>query len=427
MTTPLHTRFPHLRRLAGVSALVLLAPFVGAAPASATDSTVVHHGLSFPDAWGLFNTALSCSHPTPLLGGGIQSAWAPTPPGPGMGLESPGYQFTHPHDAVGMAYSAPVIGDVTVASIDVNTPTGAQGVAYATFAAPGDNNHYWLGRADLAAPVSDSWQTVSAIGLTFWWSRYTNDGQSAGAPEQSTLSAMLASKGAQASAGYYFIGFGCDTGGFYTDRWQIGTAEGTTTYDIEAWLTKIAVTGSPGTVTAGDGVALTGRLSTVENLPLGQRTLILEARPYGAPSFSPVGTATTSDGQSALARLTVKPPTQTQYRWRYDSTLSTRGSVSPSFTVKVRTAVTAKAALKKGSKILVKGRVTPAKGGAPATLWRATKSGKKKLKSTTINENGSYQVKVAAKKKGVWKLFVTVPARTGNLAGTSPTRKVRVR
>lgn len=427
MTTPLHTRSHHLRRLAGVSTLVLLAPLLNAGPAAAADSTVVNHGLAFPAATGVFSPVISCLHPQPPLGGGIQSSWAPTPPGPGMGLESPGFHFSHSFDAVGMAYNAPVIGDVTIASIDVNTPGGAGGVAYA---AVGDGpQHYWLGRAELSTLPSAAWQTVSAFTPTYSWDRYESAGSSpVGYGGEHTLEAFLVGREDAASGpGFLFVGFGCDAQTFYTDRWQIGTAAGTTTYDIEAWLTKIAMAGSPGTVTAGRGVTLTGDLTTPDGSAIAQGQLVLEAKPYGASSFSPVGTANMSDDGKLPARLTVKPQTQTQYRWRHEATRAFRGSVSPTFAVRVRVGVTAKAALKKGRKILVKGRVTPAKGGAPATVWRATKGGKKKLKSTTIGENGSYKVRVTARKKGVWKLFVTVPARSGNLAGTSPTRKVRVR
>jgi hypothetical protein len=65
------------------------------------------------------------------------------------------------------------------------------------------------------------------------------------------------------------------------------------------------------------------------------RAVTLEARPVGADSFTPVGTATA--GARGGLRETVTPDVTTRYRWHYDGDADTRPSTSGVATVRVRT------------------------------------------------------------------------------------------
>lgn len=72
-----------------------------------------------------------------------------------------------------------------------------------------------------------------------------------------------------------------------------------------------------------------------------------------------------------------------------------------------------------------RGTVFPAKPGATVTLWRTTASSTTKVGSATVQANGSYAINRTVT-KGTWRVHVTVPASTGNLAGKSVTRTATV-
>ena len=116
---------------------------------------------------------------------------------------------------------------------------------------------------------------------------------------------------------------------------------------------------------------------------------------------------------------------KTDYRWVFHENQVYDGSTSGGFTVKVRTAVTAKPAdttVRRGGTIKVSGNVTPAKPGKTVTLYRGTRP----VGTGTVNAKGGYTVSTTARSTGVWKLHVTIGASSGNLAGRSGTVKVTV-
>jgi hypothetical protein len=103
--------------------------------------------------------------------------------------------------------------------------------------------------------------------------------------------------------------------------------------------------------------------------------------------------------------------------------------MSTTFTVKVHTKVTSRivdAILTRGQTLVVRGGTTPAKPGVTATLWRKTSAGPVKLDTATVDTNGTYKLTEVASTRGTWKVYVTVPAATGNLAGESPLRSAGV-
>jgi len=162
--------------------------------------------------------------------------------------------------------------------------------------------------------------------------------------------------------------------------------------------------------------------------PLAGAPVKLLVKPWGAESYSVLKNLTTdSEGRS---HTTVGPLRNTSYRWHFPGDGENLAASSPAKSVGVRARVTialADATLRPGQTLVVTGKVTPAKPGFVATLWRKTVTGKVKLASTTmVRADGTYRIAKALQTKGTYVLFVTVPAAKGNLAGTSPTRTATV-
>jgi hypothetical protein len=118
--------------------------------------------------------------------------------------------------------------------------------------------------------------------------------------------------------------------------------------------------------------------------------------------------------------VTVQPEAHTVYRWSFAGTWSFDGSVSEPFTVDVGTAVTATPErVADSDALVVSGSVTPAKPGIRATLWRVEGEDQVMVGGAPIAADGSYRVEVPEAQKTPGRYFVTVPAVSGNLAGTS--------
>lgn len=279
-----------------------------------------------------------------------------------------------------------------------------------------ENQHQLVAQPSLDA---DSWTMVDAYALDY--EIYSFAGDDLGPttipeylstnPDDSALLVVVAS-----------ACFGGAGGALNVDDYG-WTSNGTfTSYDFEAGLeTTAAISASRSTITAGGSTTLGTRLMQDGSAVPGA-DVDLFAKPAGSDSFSKVDTVTTGD--DGRASLKVKPMKNTAYQWRYSVSAQ-----SATKTVKVRAKVTlalADSSLRTGQKLVATGKVTPAKGGFKATLWRLTGSGKDKLATTLIAADGDYKLTKSVTKAGTWKVFVTVPAADGNEAGTSPVRKASV-
>lgn len=181
-------------------------------------------------------------------------------------------------------------------------------------------------------------------------------------------------------------------------------------------------------MTAGRRVALTGTLTDAGGGLYASHDLVLEAKRYGSSTFTQIATAETgAEGGPATADVT--PTKRTAYRWRYQGSESTEGSSSETFRVEVRTAVAARpvsTVVSVSDPVVVRGATTPKKPGYTARLWRTTANGPVRLASATIKRDGTFRLEANPGKTGTWKLYVTVPAGDGNLAGKSGTKRVYV-
>jgi hypothetical protein len=99
--------------------------------------------------------------------------------------------------------------------------------------------------------------------------------------------------------------------------------------------TSLSIRTAHPAVRPGGTDAVIGHLGIAGDLSPSGRAVTLEARPMGADSFTPIGTATAGD-RGGL-RESVVPDVTTRYRWHYAGDTDTRPSVSGIATIRVRT------------------------------------------------------------------------------------------
>ncbi|WP_109505860.1 hypothetical protein [Nocardioides speluncae] len=405
-----------------VSALVLS---VLPASSAAADSTVVVHGVAFPgDAVGI--AAVDCSSSFTPLNFFPQLGIDRGPDTPPKGTRSMRFSLPDGPSASGIYADASSMSATTVVGVSLYGTAAMTGAAYAVYQAPADNgtNLYWQGRAELSQPPG-GWRSVDVGGATYSWGKYnTTTGQLVQGGGSATVAAFTAANGN--GDGYFIIGFGCNTQTFNLDAFRVGSPGSVTTYDLEAQKTKLAISAAS-TTTAGTAVTVNGRLQAIPTNDMAGQRVRLEAKAHGSSTYKFVGEDLSDD--SGRVSLKVKPTKQTSYRWRFVEIDSSLGSLSAPDVVRVKTAVSATVAdrtLRLGQRLVVAGKTTPAKPGFRATLWRAAPGGPVKVGSALISASGSYRIAATVRKTGKWTVWVTVPAATGNLAGTSPKRTLTV-
>jgi hypothetical protein len=398
------------------------------APAQA-DSTVI---VRETDNMGFGPSVFSCSA-NPFAVGQIPGFLIQKGPGTvPAGTRSWGFDGSG-GDGMG-PYALPTdpMKDLSVAEASFYSLNVESGVAIAIYQEPADesNGEVWFATANigLSGGQLGNWTTISGIGLSYNWTKYQpgqNGYEPTGDPSvASTTVGTFADAHGTSGLGGYALVMGCGGSQINFDKFRIGTTGSVTTYDFEAELTTLTMKTASTTIRAGQSKTIGGSLS-----PLFQTAHVrLEAKKFNATSWSLVGTGITGE-QGEPFSLTVKPLVQTSYRWRFIETDAALGSTSKTITIKVRMVVTAAPVAKVvnlGKLITIKGKVKPAKPGHLVTLWRKTATGKVKLKTAIIKADGSYAVSIKASKTGTFKYLVTVPAQSGNLAGTSPVVSVSV-
>jgi hypothetical protein len=216
----------------------------------------------------------------------------------------------------------------------------------------------------------------------------------------------------------------------YVDNFRVNKSGGDTqVFDFEPRLVSSAsMAASRGTITSGGSTTLSTTLRHNSKVLPG-RTMYLLAKKYGAVGYTQVGAGVTTNS-SGVARKSVSPAKNTTYQWYFKGDTNYRPVASPFKLIGVRAKLTltlADSTLHSGQTLVATGRITPAKVDKVATLWRQTSSGPVKLGSVTLTEtDGTYRITKVLSAKGTYNVYVTVPAATGNLKGTSPIRTATV-
>jgi hypothetical protein len=402
---------------AAVLSLTLLAP-----PAQAADIVIVSRSGNQVGDPSLLVTSTICGDPLQVTSDGYTYDRVN---GPGTAPRGDGsLQITRQDTGLitGLAFiSGRDLNDLasSFAGSFRTTFDGQAVAAVARFVDP-----FWRGIV-VVPTTANTWTSVDFTTLDFDWS----DGN--GGSMTGTIAEFITAHGAGSVVGI-LGGSQCETptaGSVYLDNVRIGAGSDTQIFDFEPLIpTALTAVASKSVITNGDPVTLRTTM-TGAGSPVAGGVVRLFHKPFGAASYTMLGQATTN--ANGVASLVAHPKKITSYQWRYDGDTQTYAAgQSPIRAVGVRAKVTLSVAdptLVPGQKLIVTGLVSPAKTGFVATLWRKTATGKVKLASTTmVRADGTYRISKVLTNRGTYKVFVTVPAAKGNLAGTSPIRTATV-
>lgn len=175
---------------------------------------------------------------------------------------------------------------------------------------------------------------------------------------------------------------------------------------------------SASTVTYGDTTTLTATLLH-GGAPLAGRPVKLYRRNLGTTAWTMLGTWTT--GADGRARVTTKPPRNSEYTARFAATPGETAAASGDRWVKVRTRVTAsisRTSVPEGTSVTVTGRVAPSKTGQNAWLQRYRDGGWYPSKSLPLDGSSTVSFTVA-KPRGTYLYRVCKPPDGAHLEGCS--------
>ena len=403
------------RSVLATLAAVAAATVVTAAPAHAdfrADSTVTVRGTTFPSA-GVGFAYVGCDA---LHDRGAEPLAPTIGFGPGLpptGMRSLGYDLAG-GSAMGALFSVDSLLQTTTASVAAYAEDGGRGVAYVGYQAPGDGgtNAAWFGRADLVL-APGGWQEVDATDLFYVWSKVdmtTGALLEAGPELPSDVATFTAANGGDAP-GLFTLGYGCDGTPFHLDTLRLGTPGDVTTYDLEGMATATTMTGERASITAGERLALRGKVQVTEG---GTRVpdagLILEQQAFGTTFWETVDVVGADSAEGPT--VTVEPLRRTLYRWRFVDRPLAEGSVSLPFVVEVAPVVEARV---DGDRVV--GSAIPAESGTPVTLWRSLDGGDAEpVARGVVDDAGTFEL---ALPEGRGLFYVTLPAVPGSLAGSS--------
>ncbi len=405
----------------------------GMAPAAQADSTVVVKAEAdevtnyFPltTAWPA-GFGCSIGDATPLLPYLRYEDDAPAPP-TGLGVRSWGFDFLKSGDFYGVGVDVLDEDDLDTFGMQVYGPGSDDGrAAVLAFPEGTAEGFAWLGIANISGG-GDAWTFVNAADLTYAWDEYeTSEWTPTSATGMTgTIDEYDAAHGSE--FGYAaFMGFGCDGTDYLYDGFKYGPSGNVTTLDFEALTTNITIGATKKTIIAGKPTNITGATDAHYN---PSTPVELEVKVFGSEVFTKVQTVQALPGTSWSLQKQVKPMKQAVYRWHYLGAIANDPAYSDEIVINVKTGLTAvlgDGTIKRGNNIVISGKTKPAKPGMTVSLWRKTSTGGSLLATTTVKADGSYKIAHAANRTGTWKVYTTIPASPGNLAGTSVVKTVKV-
>jgi hypothetical protein len=166
--------------------------------------------------------------------------------------------------------------------------------------------------------------------------------------------------------------------------------------------------------------------------PVAGEVLVLWLQPVGGVEYA-AGQATTGSDGSVTVWATLQH--NATARWTHEAT-SYDASTSMPYVVQIAPRVTVRThdrTLRRGQRLVVRGRTFPAKTGCTVTLLRGLVRpltvGPRpvRLARATVRTDGSYRLVRRFHKKARMRVAVKVSACAGNASGLSPYLRVRVR
>lgn len=316
----------------------------------------------------------------------------------------------------------------------------------------GTKGTYWLGTVGASATsTASSWQTVSISGSVLTWGEYNAAGNGI-AGDSGTMAQFIARHG-EAPGGYRAsIVFGPDwyprygATRFALQNVRFGTSSSVTAYDLET-LHNTLETSVGHWITIGQGDGASGSAAYHAG-----PTAYLYAKPWGATSFTQVGSLFTGSGDplnliaevgapngevwwndwfgwryDRVNELIEHPTHNTLYRWFYPATAGVSAAWSPFALTHVAAAfskVTWPTSLTAGHTFVLRGSMSPPQPGNRVTIYGKPGYGRGTyvLGSGVESSTGAYTILGRAPVVGygtVWSIFLQVPPYRGNEAARS--------
>lgn len=419
------------RLIAALTAALLPLAFLPAPAQAATNTIVSRTGTSAGNP-SVHVATTSCTFPDPTglaFPGSVDRTARPAPvpddevpPGSGVLRIQQGQQVNL---MSGASFDSRPLSELTVfrALIRFSMPSKIYSAIKLT-----QENTSWVGFAESPNNLgAGNWHPVDAMTRNYFWIE-----QPGGANQEEpamTIPDFVAKHGSGQATG--FIGAGtCD--GFtpttvYVDDFRVSAGANTQVFDFEVpFMPTVGISTSATTIASGGSLTVTGTLRYGSS-PLPGRVMRLYAQ---VGSAQPTLAATRTTNSSGVVHAAVAPKRNTTYTWYFPEAGDYGSKFSGARLVYVRAKVTlalADSTLRPGQTLVATGRVSPAKVGSVATLWRKTSSGRVKLRSITLTKaDGTYWTTKVLNTKGTYKVYVTVPAASNNLGGTSPIRTATV-
>lgn len=172
---------------------------------------------------------------------------------------------------------------------------------------------------------------------------------------------------------------------------------------------------------------------------LSNEVLELQVKEFGAADFITVGTTDTGSG-GWRGEVAVRLTYNAQLRWHHPATSAAAEGYSQVRNAPVRTrvgAVVNDRTLRVGQRLVVTGKIRPAKPGRIVRLWSGVNPAfigdvaeypppPVLLAKAYVAEDGSYRLVRRFKKPGKRQIFVTFPTTNRNYFGWSSARFIRV-
>ena len=184
---------------------------------------------------------------------------------------------------------------------------------------------------------------------------------------------------------------------------------------------------------AGTTTDVSVRLMTDQDVVPGQQ-VTLEVRPYGASAFTPAGTATTD--ATGLATVWLPLDHTATVRWTFAGGDGYDGTASAAYPVLIAPRVGIRVndrTLRRGQRLVVRGRTFPVKAGCTVKLWRGELRplvlGPRpvRLEVSKVRSDGRYRLVHRFHRHTRMRIAVTVSRCAGNDRGLSRYVRIRVR
>jgi chitodextrinase len=221
---------------------------------------------------------------------------------------------------------------------------------------------------------------------------------------------------------YSYSVFTYDTQGNYSEA-----VSATATPAAPTVQSRLEASASARVITAGDGVDITGQLfNSTTGAPIANESVTMTSRPTTSQGDLGWRAATVaSTDANGRATFSLSPSENVQVKLTHSQSVVSTATV----TVQVRpdvTAVVPDTTIRLGQGVAITGRVTPSHAGQKAMLNYNGSGVWRKIQSTTLAADGSFQFGTGPGFSGVHVYRIAVPADATHAGGMSQQITVRV-